>query len=751
MTKLKILLLVMLLTFSNNNHNFKSPMILGDDYEFRVYEHPKCRLRNCLQSLPQNEYNAYEECKSQPELWEKDKKRYGLEEEEALSICIYTYDSKQISNTLSKGDEGEYGCFTEYLNSGLHKIWNYSRYYNMSTFSNLYTGIGLEDAKRANFIDGTKCLLKKGDHIIFPSYGSTSASLSLAKQFASNVNHNKGGMVFNIKTLKSKTKGILIQRLSFYQDESEYLFPPGSKFEVISDCKIEVISEAYDKPQEPLYYVELQEIDEFVKEYKTQLINGNEDKIKDYTRICTQCNSEVHNFCKYCEEKDKCSECYAGYIPDEKGLCVKCSDNCLKCDSKELNKCTDCFNGYGLIDKSCQKCSDDNCIKCNNDVNKCLNCKKGFTLFNGKCEKLDTFCETYDSNRQCTKCIGATYLEEGKCKECNDNSKIQNCAFCSKDKEGKVICKNCFPGFMQNYDTCIKNEESFGCETGIAGRCLQCEDNYILYNNNCYKCPFGCLKCELVDNDLNCLECYSGYALNSKFNCDECPIGCGSCILSNGVEKCTSCLPGYMLNDGQCDDCKLGCGECDANKVCSHCSKKVNNKATTLDIKSNTCITCEEGCERCRFNSGKYICDECSYGYVLKQNGECQKCSDLIESCIACEYNKDNQLKCVKCDNNNNLKNGECKKCQLPECDICELDENNNQMCLACTKHILSIYNQYGLKNGKCELCDDKDCLCFLNTKKNTLECQTNSKCKSSFINNFNILSYLLLILCIFI
>ena len=752
MNKAKSLLLTILFICSNSNQKLKSPMIIGDDYEFKIYEHPKCKLNYCLQSLRQDEFENYMVCKIRQEFWVKEKERYGLSEDEALSICMYTYDSKQIANILSKGNEGEYGCFTEYLNSGLNKIWDYSRHYNMSTFSILYTGIGLEDAKRSNFIDGNKCLLKQGDHIFFPSYGSTTASISLAKYFASNPNlrgDNKGGMIFNIKTLKSKTKAILIQRLSLYPEESEYLFPPGSKFEVISPCKTEIILENYKLPQEPLYYVELQEIDEFVN-YKTQIINENEDKIKDYTRICTRCNSEVHNFCKYCEKEDKCTECYAGYIPNEKGLCVKCSDNCLKCDSKELNKCTYCFNGYGLIDnKSCQKCSDDNCIKCDHNINICQSCKKGLTLLDGKCEKLDTFCETYDSERKCTKCIGATYLENGICKECNDGNKIQHCASCSKEKDGEITCKNCFPGFMQNYDTCLNDEDETGCEYGINGRCLQCKNYYALNNNYCYECPEGCLKCKFEKEDLNCQECYSGYVLNNQFNCDKCPVGCENCILTNGIETCTSCLPGFILNDGTCDDCLNGCGECDINKKCLHCSMKIEGKSTTLDLNSDTCLTCEEGCERCRFNSGKYICDACSYGYVMKPNGECQKCNDLIENCKGCEYNKNNELKCLKCDSYYNLKNGECKKCQLPECDICEIDDNNNQVCLACSKHILSSYNQYGLKDGKCELCDEKDCLCVLNSKKHTLECQIKkSDCytKNLLLSNINIFLFLLFI-----
>ena len=32
--------------------------------------------------------------------------------------------------------------------------------------------------------------------------------------------------------------------------------------------------------------------------YETQEIDPNENKIKKYTKICTGCNDEVHDYCK---------------------------------------------------------------------------------------------------------------------------------------------------------------------------------------------------------------------------------------------------------------------------------------------------------------------------------------------------------------------------------------------------------------------------------------------------------------------
>ena len=74
-----------------------------------------------------------------------------------------------------------------------------------------------------------------------------------------------------------------------------------------------------------------------MKEYETQTIDENEDKLKDHTKECTQCNDNVQKYCKYCEDNNQCSECYAGYTPNESGICVKCQNNCLNCNSNDLN------------------------------------------------------------------------------------------------------------------------------------------------------------------------------------------------------------------------------------------------------------------------------------------------------------------------------------------------------------------------------------------------------------------------------
>jgi len=92
-------------------------------------------------------------------------------------------------------------------------------------------------------VDGSQCLLKKGDQITFTSYGSTSSGKKLANRFALEFG-DKGGILITIQTLKKKTKAVMIESFSFKKDEAEYIFSPGSKFEVMSSCEKKFVDDS---------------------------------------------------------------------------------------------------------------------------------------------------------------------------------------------------------------------------------------------------------------------------------------------------------------------------------------------------------------------------------------------------------------------------------------------------------------------------------------------------------------------------
>lgn len=98
--------------------------------------------------------------------------------------------------------------------------------------------------------------------------------------------------------------------------------------------------------------------------------------------------------CLKCNASGVCSECIASsYLVVNTGQCQLCTLNCKKCDG---NKCVECAQGYSVMNvndtATCIKCSDD-CIKCKSrDV--CEQCSENFKLLekseNGKTQKYCT-------------------------------------------------------------------------------------------------------------------------------------------------------------------------------------------------------------------------------------------------------------------------------------------------------------------------------------------------------------------------
>ena len=162
-----ILILLSIFPFSSFSIGLNSSLIFDEDYKLKTYEHPKCELRYCSQVLIYGDYNNYLSCKFAPYLWEHAKEKYGLSEDEAISLCMLTFDASGISNSLLKGNSGLYGCYLDYFTKAYNKIWLYSKNYEMISFNQLYHGVGLERAKNYKLIDGSQCILKKGKYLTF--------------------------------------------------------------------------------------------------------------------------------------------------------------------------------------------------------------------------------------------------------------------------------------------------------------------------------------------------------------------------------------------------------------------------------------------------------------------------------------------------------------------------------------------------------------------------------------------------------
>lgn len=141
------------------------------------------------------------------------------------------------------------------------------------------------------------------------------------------------------------------------------------------------------------------------------------------------------------------------------------------------------------------------------------------------------------------------------------------------------------------------------------------DDTYPTYwdtlNNQCSGCGDGCMSCRERRGTYSdgitplsapfCLECFSGYELQSANNgagvthqwCDRkksCPSNCSACSSSS---SCTLCNNGYTLSNGQCVEkvaCPSNCAECDSSGVCVKCNNGYVLKNGACAVKPKTQI-----------------------------------------------------------------------------------------------------------------------------------------------------------------
>ena len=156
--------------------------------------------------------------------------------------------------------------------------------------------------------------------------------------------------------------------------------------------------------------------------------------------LCRKWSSEV------------CLECSERSYFDQKGVCQGVSDNCNTWD-KRSGDCFTCFKGYDLKDGKCTfssfnnaKPSDSGCGKWDWDNQVCLQCSNGWVFNSNKvCVPVDSYCNSYNSNGDCTSCFPGYLLSAGKCVLTNPLCK-------SSGSNGS--CLSCFTGYILFNQTC---------------------------------------------------------------------------------------------------------------------------------------------------------------------------------------------------------------------------------------------------------------------------------------------------------
>ena len=260
---------------------------------------------------------------------------------------------------------------------------------------------------------------------------------------------------------------------------------------------------------------------------KAKAINGICEKDYLFTpdgKDCYRCDDEkvgmvgCKGSCTFSNEKNihlKCDgKCKIGYIESSEGVCTLCSlinKGCYECHyeneypkeyqgikRKRRFACDYCMEGYMIsFSGKCVSCDSlglDNCNKCKVDSNNdyiCTKCQDRFFVNDeGKCQ---TCSETNFKGINQNKCIHCSNSLEGG---------IDKCLTCESNGE-KVICKQCFPGYILSTteNSCLevmkyKELEKFNnclqlTKENDKYKCSKCIEPYtIITNNNIKECIY---------------------------------------------------------------------------------------------------------------------------------------------------------------------------------------------------------------------------------------------------------------------
>ena len=215
--------------------------------------------------------------------------------------------------------------------------------------------------------------------------------------------------------------------------------------------------------------------------------------------------------------------------------------------------------------------------------------------------------------------------------ECN---KIEHCLACFPEK-GYVLCTECENGYILYNNQCNKEEEVIpNCVIGLNEKCKTCNDNPKLRNQ--------------------CESCNEGYYLledGNKTVCEKCDIeGCLICSGTKNNKICNLCNNNYILNNNECIEEKCDIGE---YEKCESCRTEIGRKRECLTCNKGyyiskkdpyTCSKCSiNNCKKCSIYSNKEICLECETSFIENKNND-----NLIDSCYCPSYY--------------NLTNGHCLK-----------------------------------------------------------------------------------------
>ena len=406
------------------------------------------------------------------------------------------------------------------------------------------------------------------------------------------------------------------------------------------------------------------------------ILIGQENNIK----ICKFLLNESYKNCESINtETGFCEKCEEGFFLNSEYKCTKVEF----CKESIYGNCYSCTYGY-YYDKKEDKCisksEKDDFFFCKQtlDGKNCDVCDDGFH-FDGKGYCVPTKYCLESENLICKKCISGYYLADNNCCSFAEHCNYVDvhsfvCTFCNKNyylDTNDLKCKSN-----------LEDNEFKYCKKASDGKCIQCENNYYLGEDDKCSDTKNCLESE---NGI-CLICSENYYLGLDKYCSNVE----NCIYSFFGE-CVECKDGYYynrLNDscsksvGDFENCQISCYYEDE---CCECRNNfylnLNNSKcydNTKDGPFYKCIYSDEFGEKC---------EDCMDGYYI--GSEDFKCSK-IEDCKISE----NENKCLECDDNYclDLKNQKCVYNNY-------IEDENNLFFVNC-----KFTNEDGTK---CETCID--------------------------------------------
>lgn len=222
------------------------------------------------------------------------------------------------------------------------------------------------------------------------------------------------------------------------------------------------------------------------------------------------------------------------------------------------------------------------------------------------------------------------------------------------DITGKcLLCNN---GFIIINETCVGCIASCSnCTITNITQCTTCAPGLTLVNSKCIACPQKCLEC----SGKKCTSCIYGFTPNSKGECMlNCEISCATCA-DNQPSKCLSCYNNANLVSGRC----VQDLSCNSDSSCSDCGQalgyyRVGSNCLSCPVSSNClqcdmtspqeCLICANGyyintdmtCSKCSSNcllcSSADLCSACTIGYTLPANQTSGQCLTCLFPCLTC-------------------------------------------------------------------------------------------------------------------